>query len=426
MNQNKIRHEIDKTINEILKVLNFLARKKIPFVVLRGYDFLWSCKAKLYNDIDLLIPKHALSRTNEIFREFEYFSINSPGHIGYGKILGGTIIAFDFQIDYIRQRNIPYLDYKSALEDVSIVNGIPILTGEKLAYHLIVHSLLGRGYFIDEYKNKIIEIYANRTPQQLKCLLKKFFGEKITEKIIKKIEEKNISDLENKKILYFINTILTNYPFLFKFIPYIQFRLYNKLKFGKVVSFIGLDGSGKTTIANMLVKRLNNTGIKAEYKYMGRKKAHFLPMHKISGFAGVSKIQKKKRPSRIYLITREFIYFLDLSMRYWLTILPRTIKGTSIVCDRYAYDFFLDKYFSSFSNFLLRFLYPRPHILIFLDTNENQIIQRKNEYSRKTRQYYLERLLEVKKLFNAKRIVSKGKKETLESVYEQILPVVLK
>jgi thymidylate kinase len=426
MNFNKNYIKFDKTRNEIIRVLDILSQRKIPFIVLRGYEFLWSKTHKLYNDIDLLIPKSAISKTNEIFRELNYFSINSPGHIGYGKIKGDYKIAFDFQIEYIRQRNMPYLRYNYAAEDVSIVDGIPILTGEKLAFHLIVHSLLGRGYFLTEYKNKIYEIYESQDPNQLKSLLVKIFGHEITKRILQKIEEKKIDDLENKRLQYFIYTISNNLPLIFKFASYLRFRLFNKLKTGRVISFIGLDGSGKTTVANMLVKKLKNNGFKAEYKYMGRKKAHFFPMHKVSTIVGVSKIHKKKRPSKLYLITRELIYFLDLSMRYYLTIFPRIISGTSIVCDRYAYDFFLDKYFSPFSSFLYRFLYPRPNILIFLDVSEEEIIKRKNEYSSKIRNHYLSRLLEVKKIFHAKRVVAKGKNETLQNVYEQTLPLVLK
>ena len=426
MKHNKSEFEIDSKINEIVRVFDLLSLKEIPFIALRGYDFLWNSTAKSHNDIDLLIPKSALSKTKDLFIELGYFSVSSPGHIGYGKINDDKKIAFDFQIDFIRQRNIPYLDFKSALKDNSVVNGIPILSGEKLAFHLIVHSLLGRGYLLSDYKRKILEIYKAKTPDRLKPLLKNIFGEIISDRIIQKIKEKKFTDLENKKFRYLIYAILNNPRLLLKFSSYINFRLYKKIKPGKVISFIGLDGTGKTTAANMLVDKFKKCGLRAEYRYMGRKKNHFLPMHKVSKIAGVSEIQTKKQPTKLYLITRELIYFLDFSMRYYFTILPRILSGTSIVCDRYAYDFFLDKYFSSFSYLLLRFFYPRPHLLIFLDVDEDEIIRRKNENGRNTRHHYLNRLLVVKRLFNGKRIIAKGKKETLEYVCEHAFPLILK
>lgn len=413
-------------INQIINIFDQFAKRKIPFIALRGYEFLLNRKPPLPNDIDLLIPLSALNRVKEIFIKCGYFSTKSPGHIGFGKIIGDHKVAFDFQIDFIREKNIPYLNFQSARKDVSFANGIPILCGEKLAFHLIIHSLLGRSFFLNDYKQKILEIYKTKEPDLLNSLLQEIFTKKISGTVIRKIKEKKFSDLENKKFRFLIFVFIKNPRLLLKFISYIRYRMIKKFRFGKVISFIGLDGSGKTTIANMLVDELKKNGFKAKYKYMGRKKNHFLPMHKVSKIVGVSKIQKKKEPSKLYLTTRELIYSLDLLMRYCFTILPRILTGTNIVCDRYAYDLFLDKYFGFCSYILLRFFYPRPSMLFFLDVDEEEIINRKNEYSRKTRQHFLHRLMEVEKLFGGRRIISKKKQETLACVYKLTLSSILK
>lgn len=95
-------------------------------------------------------------------------------------------------------------------------------------------------------------------------------------------------------------------------------------KRGKFIVFEGLDGSGKTTQANNLVKRLNSLGINSIYTKE--------PTESIPGGAARSAIYKKT------ILEMESIALLFLADRVEHVtgdILPALEQGRTIVCDRY-------------------------------------------------------------------------------------------
>jgi len=96
------------------------------------------------------------------------------------------------------------------------------------------------------------------------------------------------------------------------------------VKKGKFIVFEGLDGSGKTTQANNLVKRLNSLGIKSAYTKE--------PTESIPGGAARSAIYKK---TALQMESIALLFLADRAEHVICDILPALEQGRTIVCDRY-------------------------------------------------------------------------------------------
>jgi len=180
-----------------------------------------------------------------------------------------------------------------------------------------------------------------------------------------------------------------------------------------LICLIGIDGSGKTTIAKLLVNSLRLNGYKCNYVY-GRfrpklskpivdlGKRLFLSNKNIydSDKYSYSKSEVAKKHSN-FLLIYQYIILLDYSLQLLFGIyLPRML-GNSIVCDRYVYDTVINdipKTSNSpyvLKNLLNRFfkVAPSPDLTFFIDISEDIA------YSRKDDTPSIEYLIERRKIY---------------------------
>lgn len=410
---------MDNRQAEIKRIFRLLIEAETPFLVLRRHDFVKNTEKEPPCEIDLLTLSPALKQIKQIMRTAGYAPVYGPGHAGFSKRIGTSFLAFDFQTDSVTERNIPCMTYAEAVGHAETVEGVSLLEGPELVFHLLTHTLLNRKFFDAEDKETILNKMATCRKHALTARLAKCFGRAQAERILYFVKTRQFRKLENKNGKYLWLIILRRPAMIKHLLSYMKWRIRKRLRVGSIISFIGLDGTGKTTMARELVKVLNEHGEHAQYIYMGRQKAHALPLESMARRAGVSKIEAKgKEPSRFYLLARQFAYYSDYLARFVFFILPVILRGRHIVCDRYAYDFCQDNYCGKTYWFLARFLYPKPGLLVFLTVPESTIINRKNEYNSETRKLYLERWHKTAQIFRAKTIVSDNLKQNVEDIYD--------
>lgn len=190
----------------------------------------------------------------------------------------------------------------------------------------------------------------------------------------------------------------------------------------RFICFIGIDGSGKTTLAKSVGEALSTKGNNFTYVWASIDARLLKPFMKIgrSLFAkGKSKekdypgfsMEKRKRFSkhRILFLPYKFLLFLDYAPQVFRKVVFPLLRGRRLVSDRYVYDTVINmglnmKYDSpkvvrSIKSFLS--IFPRPDITFLIDVPEEVAFSRKDEilaieYLEERRYIYLE----IAKAFN--------------------------
>ena len=142
---------------------------------------------------------------------------------------------------------------------------------------------------------------------------------------------------------------------------------------GIIVSLSGVDGSGKTTIAKLVIERLMNCGVNAKYH-------HELDFILLRAFIGISKNfigsgkSNNVREKTITMIDEgeynwRYFYYLFILFHSLLTYAYYKIGKGMIVYDRWIYELTTIFDHKQIDNMVLRKLYlgfPRPDIMILL------------------------------------------------------------
>ena len=216
------------------------------------------------------------------------------------------------------------------------------------------------------------------------------------------------------------------------------------------VAVVGVDGAGKSTVIDLLSRRLRKEGVPVRVEYMGKWHNQVIPLNRCytwlrsflrrGRFGTVaSAVPKQNAPesdaasatkrssSPLSSWKRECWYILrDLSL--WIEFLLRyvvklRIKNRLILCDRYLYDMLLTPH-SFLLPWLLR-LYPRPQKLFFLAGPGDLVFSRKGQHSPE----WIDRAQEdYRRIFTAYRLnweefsVERSAEEIVEVLYRRLSP----
>ena len=172
----------------------------------------------------------------------------------------------------------------------------------------------------------------------------------------------------------------------------------NALK-GKIICFIGIDGSGKTTLAKLFCEKLKKHNIPCRFTY-GRYFPLFSRPFVFFGktlFLGTDDIKKysqysfkKQEVAKRYNITIK-IYTAVVVFDYLIQVLFKIIlpkkMGKTIICDRYLFDTVIndiprqDNNIESLKKMIDAYflLIPKPDIVFLIDIPENIAFERKND-----------------------------------------------
>lgn len=203
------------------------------------------------------------------------------------------------------------------------------------------------------------------------------------------------------------------------------------------ICIIGVDGTGKTTQAKLLLHKLNQGNYRAEYRWVRFHHLFSLPLLIIARFLKLSEVQKIDENNKIgyhYFERNKIISFLYPYFLYLDTIIDVFFKiyipvfsGKLLVCDRFIYDTLVDVMVSTknynFLNSKLCAMYvnliPKNAIVLMLDTEESILRNRRVDvFSDKTLPLRIKLYKQVSERFS---IPSIDASLNIDEIHEQTL-----
>ena len=290
---------------------------------------------------------------------------------------------------------------------------------------LITHSILAKKYFKPKYQ----EIISNTAWNQeiIRQKLSSIFNLRNAHEIILLIEKKEFKKIPVKKLVaYFLLSRPSN---LATFIP-LAFRLISwkkTLTAHPLISFIGPDGAGKSTMVKALQEHLQKVERKPSVVYIGRGKGYMLPIWGLG--RRYKEYEKKKNATtpKKNSVKREItynlaavIFTLDLALRYLVSVFPKRRTQHIVITDRYCSDIYLMKHVQKGIRSFLFNLFPKPTITFYLYNNPELLRQRRPQESVEGLQRQLALFQELQPKLKAIPIKTDDYNQTKEKVIVEV------
>jgi thymidylate kinase len=183
----------------------------------------------------------------------------------------------------------------------------------------------------------------------------------------------------------------------------------------KLINIIGIDGSGKTTLAKSLADDLKTTDKRVHYRYCQYFAKLLYPIKLLAKLSVMRKTDefgdynhynrtKKATSSRFPLLANiyAFTWLIDYIFQVFFKVTVPILFGKKLIIDRYIFDIAVNLSLTTnneigYAEKLIRFfliLAPRPDLVVFIDLPEEVAYSRKNdiqsiEYLKERRERYL-------------------------------------
>lgn len=175
----------------------------------------------------------------------------------------------------------------------------------------------------------------------------------------------------------------------------------NYIKKGYLIVFTGIDGSGKTTQANVLVESLKQDNLCVSYvwsrweplllrPFIKRWKSKIVGVAELNAGGSTIKIKKQRMLSNpLFRWLWLTLFFIDYGFQIVRKIRLRLLKKQIIISDRIFYDSVIDQAINlgkrrewlldSLDSFWIKIIFPIPDLVIYVDCPEDIAFSRKKE-----------------------------------------------
>ncbi len=390
----------------IISFFKGLDKKNINHCILRNYEKLPN---EVGHDIDILIDGHG---KHEQIKNDTISLIEQLGweqFCNYDRDSFFTIICYKIMKDKVETlkldiwtnlcwRGISWIDTKAVLEGRRKINGFYVPDKASEAAITSLKELMGGGDIPKKYYEKIIS-NATDNPELLVSILKNSFGNYsniISEKLCSgDFESLNLMKMKLKNKLLFNNPSI----YLKNTLQRILVRVMNVFDSpGKLIAFIGPDGSGKTSIINIEEEYLqlfvpNITKYHIRFNILPELRTGFgfsSMKGKLTNSQDKENINNvNKKPIKRSAISKLASWFIVIyySIEFLIgriIVKKHMINNSLILFDRYYYDFFAQPttrdLIIKYKKLLMLFA-KKPDIVIHLNANPEVVYKRKQELS---------------------------------------------
>jgi len=168
---------------------------------------------------------------------------------------------------------------------------------------------------------------------------------------------------------------------------------------GCLIVFVGIDGSGKTTQAKILLRGLGEEGIKATYVWCRWEPFLLRPLIKRwknknagksdSGSVAVRNKKQKLLDRPVFRWLWLSSFFIDYGLQIFLKVRVKLLMRRLVISDRIFYDSIIDQavnlgnrsdwLLNSMDSFWMRMFFPQPQLVIYVDCPEDIAFSRKDD-----------------------------------------------
>jgi thymidylate kinase len=363
-----------------LKILRKFSDLNVNYVIMRNWEFLTK-EVNLGKDIDIVVDSDSVGKVAKILLKEGYVREKiSPysHHFGYAKYFPRELklVKFHFHVGGISGRHVTYLSAEQLLKRRERVGKYYVVSPEDLYISLVLHSPGSKRY--TKVANKLMKLDEIYLKSNLINILGKSLGIKVFER-----EFSTLTTLKKKirSKVFWGDPLGALYVTGMSALWYIP----RFVRGAPVISFIGMDGSGKTTATSKMVNLLKAHRIKGELVYVGRGRGNILP---IQFFGRKYKRREKLIDSNMKIndnvkFSRKVVYslaapvfYLDFLLRYFKVFVSRRTKKL-VITDRFATDFLIMKNVPLWLRKLLYILSPKPTAVIYLYNSPEILYRRK-------------------------------------------------
>lgn len=366
----------------IFVFFSFLKDNNIDFSLINSYEDIIN-KIDIDSDIDILFKKHDFLQIEHHVQKFCIIQNIQIVQVLHHDLWAKNIFLYNpkdkkfLNLDLygeLSRKEIVFFKEKEIFNSRDVFENIPILSAEKeFIYYLIkkldkddltqtnfdhLHSLYIKHK--EACQKELIRFFPKQYDIIYKEILKRtFLG-------IKKNRETLLSDFYTIKKRdakrYIFNKLLT------------LKRILNPT--GLTISFLGPDGSGKSTIIDIVLE--------TRLPFRRKDYFHLKPLNHSSDKTIVTDPHKYPPYSAVKSYIK-LLYFIYIYNKGWLkNVLPLKIKSSLVIFDRYFDDLLVDNRRYRYSGSLkvaklIRKIIPKPDIYFILTADSNVIYGRKQE-----------------------------------------------
>lgn len=372
-----------------INFFSFLNKVKIEYVVLGNINKIYSGE---YGDIDIAMRENDYLKINELINQY-----CSEYNFALVQLLEHEICSTSFILSSIEYDKDMFLhidvcsDYyqnsKMVIPADEFFNNTLLFNFDGINISVPSHYMSFR-YYLSKKINKrkldqsslnyIKDCFINSKDQSTNYL-NEIFGSSISKQIVGKILCSN-SSMEEINKFYHFNGKFKLKSVMFKFLNISRIIKRIKKPTGMIVTVLGVDGSGKSTVIKELVDHMNAAFRNVRCYHL---RPRLLSIKKEPSTPVANPHGQKPRGKFLSFIKLNY-FILDYWLGYIFSIYQLKIRSTLVIFDRHFYDLEIDKYRYRLdaADWLIRFyssLLPKPDLIFLCNAPRDIILNRKKE-----------------------------------------------